>query len=151
MYIVCVFSGSKIALFNRVKSQTVSTRYLAVPDSNPHQKTLEGKPHDWDAFIIWAVDDPRRPSTSQLCPSSGLLVSQALHGQDLIPEDTESGEVELKTPLIYGQKVVLQNSRTGVTTRPVVFCKLADRNWAEVRFQGEFHFKFELIELVSCL
>ncbi|KAK5666601.1 hypothetical protein QVD99_006670 [Batrachochytrium dendrobatidis] len=51
--IIC--SGHYIALFNRVRSQTISTRYMSVSQDG---SKLTSRHTPWDTFIIWLESDP---------------------------------------------------------------------------------------------
>ncbi|WRT67776.1 uncharacterized protein IL334_004750 [Kwoniella shivajii] len=126
--------GSTIALFNRVKSQTTSTRYLSVvPDftritgsdglpvtgaqqpnyPNP-QSAFNGFTADannWESFIIWLVD-PNRPSGPSGAPPP--------HPDWPSPPANIIAPSMLVPPIRYNSTVVLQSLQTGVISPAMI-------------------------------
>ncbi|KAI9318162.1 hypothetical protein BX666DRAFT_1935478 [Dichotomocladium elegans] len=58
---LCIHHGSTIALFNRIRSQTVSTKYLGVNTANTTCLDFVAQPNAWDPFLIWAADGQAGP------------------------------------------------------------------------------------------
>lgn len=128
---VCIASGTKVALFNRLRSQTVSTRYLHVEGGNFHASSQQ-----WGAFYIhlrkprphtYCTDAADAASTRPLQETivaaqqtDGLNVGllQRRLSSSVISVDDEESEGEEFTVrdgyIHYGQTVKLVCSVTGM-------------------------------------
>ncbi|BEJ14972.1 hypothetical protein CspHIS471_0407390 [Cutaneotrichosporon sp. HIS471] len=131
--------GSTIALFNRVKSQTSSTRYLSVPVDLTTYRGSDGKSatgavppsvanadptfqgftvtaSNWESFIIYLVD-PSKPGglSNTASPNSGWpnLPANAIQAQHGAPS------------VRYNSTVVLQSLQTGIIS-PVLVIRRGD-------------------------
>lgn len=117
-----------MALFNRFKSQSVSTKYLALKN-----QTFIGKSNDFDAFLIWNVRDPRLPSCTEE-PRNDIVDGEIVPRNPI--DITDADYWTLK----YGQIVRLQHVQSGLLSKPFILCRVADRNWIEFNLSnGEMH------------
>ncbi|CEP18203.1 hypothetical protein [Parasitella parasitica] len=141
---LCIHHGTTVSLFNRIRSQTVSTKYLGVSSSSPFsfpgQPFRGGTPGDgtcfvarttcWDPFIIWVVDTNR--STSNVKESE---IPEDYIGRNAftrnIPYPPPPG-IALKNktnqlvPIHYNQHIVLQCLTTGLVS-PVMIIRKVDK------------------------
>ncbi|KAJ3223261.1 hypothetical protein HDU81_009302 [Chytriomyces hyalinus] len=139
-----IYSGTSIALFNRLKAQKISTRYLT---TNTEGTLLSVAYPNWHAWILWKIDDPRfmAPRRSDeiagifqsifsersahlgaslvwSTSSTGVLVDETGHNNNSsdIMDTNDDIEAISRTCLVFGDVVVLENTVTGLITRPFI-------------------------------
>ncbi|KAL0579164.1 hypothetical protein V5O48_002845 [Marasmius crinis-equi] len=137
---LCINHGSTISLFHRLRSQTVSTKYLCVSGSGSSFKGSDGSPlmgldqrtrattpsfiartASWDPFVMYIVDVNK--------PAGGLEAPPPPPPQTDYPSPppnaisfTNNGS---PIPIYYNQTVVLQCLTSGVVS-PVLIIRKVD-------------------------
>ncbi|KAI8089643.1 uncharacterized protein BX664DRAFT_263008 [Halteromyces radiatus] len=150
---LCIHHGSVVSLFNRIRSQTVSTKYLGVSNGNdspfayPGQSpTEQSKSNDgtcfvartasWDPFVIWLVDTSRPPE-QQKFRDENTVPNQP---EDYIGHRAFKPSVNYPPPpaialrnttqqplaIHYNQHIVLQCLTTGLVS-PVMIIRKVDK------------------------
>lgn len=99
----CISTSAPVALFNRINSQTVSTKYMST-----HAGRLCAKNSSWTPFEIIIV---KQPSTSTDATTVAPSYSSTLGGESTIP-------------LAYGMEIILKDNATGSTSPPVIVRKV---------------------------
>ncbi|KAL0086776.1 p53-like transcription factor [Phycomyces blakesleeanus] len=118
---LCIHHGTPISLFNRIRSQTVSTKYLGV---SAGEKDVTGacfvaRTGSWDPFIIWIADTTRTQETNNRPPPD-------TPGMPPPPAIALQLQTNQPTAILYNQAIVLQCATTGLVS-PVMIIRKADR------------------------
>ncbi|KAI9267252.1 hypothetical protein EDC94DRAFT_602740 [Helicostylum pulchrum] len=125
---LCIHHGTTISLFNRIRSQTVSTKYLGVStaeDKNNGGGTcFVARTGSWDPFVIWIVDTSRSPDTPPLNTRNHHPDNPHFPAPPAIALHTTTGQQPIA--LHYNQAVVLQCVSTGLVS-PVMVIRKVDK------------------------
>ncbi|KAI8344447.1 hypothetical protein BC941DRAFT_507996 [Chlamydoabsidia padenii] len=152
---LCIHHGSVVSLFNRIRSQTVSTKYLGVSNGTDAAFTYPGqlqtdqtKTNDatcfvarttsWDPFVIWLVDTSQTSLEQQQQQQQSHTFSG--HAEDYIGHRAFKPSVNYPPPpaialrntthqplaIHYNQHVVLQCLTTGLVS-PVMIIRKVDK------------------------
>ncbi|KAI7901571.1 uncharacterized protein BX663DRAFT_513323 [Cokeromyces recurvatus] len=127
---LCIHHGSAVALFNRIRSQTVSTKYLGVSSTENDASTcFVARTNSWDPFIVWIVDTTRSPDSIQ-----PPLVHHPDDPQFPAPpaiaiQYTKSQQQQQPIALHYNQPIVLQCVTTGLVSPVMVIRRVDKGSW----------------------
>jgi len=137
---VCINHGSTVSLFHRLRSQTVSTKYLCVSGSGSSFKGSDGAPllgidlrsrsttpsfiartASWDPFIMYIVDVTRPAGGIDVPPPPPPQADYPSPPPNAIPFTNNGSQI----PIYYNQTVVLQCLVSGVVS-PVLIIRKVD-------------------------
>ncbi|TFK05999.1 Recombining binding protein suppressor of hairless-like protein [Platysternon megacephalum] len=126
---LCISSGSKVSLFNRLRSQTVSTRYLSVEGG-----TFIASARQWAAFTLHLGEDltcsansssPHGAKCTAGTPLVKLVTLHLFSSPWEADEHCTRGEFPLREGYIrYGSVVQLICTATGITLPPLIIRKV---------------------------
>ena len=119
--LVCIHHGTTISLFNRIRSQTVSTKYLGVSTGKDNNGTcFVARTGSWDPFVIWIVDTNRSPDSTVRQQHQHLPENAHFPPPPAIALHSTAGQ---PIALHYNQPVVLQCVSTGLVSPVMVIRK----------------------------
>jgi len=137
---LCINHGSTISLFHRLRSQTVSTKYLCVSGSGSSFKGSDGAPlmgidsrvrsstpsfiartASWDPFVMYIVDVNKPSGGIDTPPPPPIQPDYPSPPPNAIPFTNNGSQI----PIYYNQTVVLQCLVSGVVS-PVLIIRKVD-------------------------
>ncbi|KAG9100571.1 hypothetical protein FRC06_003950 [Ceratobasidium sp. 370] len=116
----CILAGGPVSLFNRINSQTVRTKYMAIEGGR-----LSASNSAWSAFSVTVVRSPAESDDSpETVPAQLSSPTQA--------SSTRAGSVSLRSysssvgarPVTYGSEIILTDQLTGVASDPLIIRKV---------------------------
>ncbi|KAI6135739.1 LAG1-DNAbind-domain-containing protein [Pisolithus croceorrhizus] len=138
--VLCINHGSTVSLFHRLRSQTVSTKYLCVSGSGSSFKGSDGAPllgidnrsrsstpsfiartASWDPFIMYIVDVTKPTGGMDIPPPPSPQPDYPSPPPNAIPFTNNGSPI----PIYYNQTVVLQCLVSGVVS-PVLIIRKVD-------------------------
>ncbi|KAF7722750.1 hypothetical protein EC973_002734 [Apophysomyces ossiformis] len=144
--IICIHHGTTVSLFNRIRSQTVSTKYLGVSTTSSSPFAFPGNPQSstssndstcfvartgsWDPFVIWIVDTTRAPGDAKEGESPEDYIGHGVYTRSTPypppPAIALKNTTNQLVSIHYNQHIVLQCLTTGLVS-PVMIIRRVDK------------------------
>ncbi|KAI8373100.1 beta-trefoil DNA-binding domain-containing protein [Radiomyces spectabilis] len=106
----CFLANSMVALYNRINSQTVRTKYMT-----SEKGRLCGKASSWSAFKILVLQQPQNHNHGRMIRSYAPPSQTPAH-------------------ITYGTEIILEDVNTGVTSPPLILRKVEKGHIASCSF-----------------
>ncbi|KAF7732006.1 hypothetical protein EC973_007111 [Apophysomyces ossiformis] len=113
----CILANSHVSLFNRINSQTVRTKYMTSEDNR-----LCAKNGSWSAFDIIVIRQASNINDSNNNNNNNPSTSR--HRNNSLSMPGRTGTPSASAPVMYGTEIVLRDTQTGVTSPPMIVCKV---------------------------
>lgn len=146
---LCMSTGTTVSLYNRIRSQNTTTRFLAISKSLARWRGTDNKPlssdaspvdfcvdaNVWDPFHIWLVDPAR-----SFLPYTPTRIEGSVEGRQFHPPpDAIAGQMNEVAPIIcYNNTVRLQCASTGLLS-PVFIVRRVEGQSTVVGSEGRVH------------
>ncbi|KAI8987185.1 beta-trefoil DNA-binding domain-containing protein [Pilobolus umbonatus] len=126
---LCIHHGTTVSLFNRIRSQTVSTKYLGVLTNGSASRKDSGtcfvaRTNSWDPFVIWIVDTTHSDQSRESLKNNHHPINPHYPAPPAIALKTTPKQAPIA--LHYNQPVVLQCVRTGLVS-PIMVIRKVDK------------------------
>ncbi|ORZ03101.1 beta-trefoil DNA-binding domain-containing protein [Syncephalastrum racemosum] len=112
----CILTHQPVALFNRINSQTVRTKYLTSED-----KQLCAKNGNWSPFEIHIRRQPTPAVAPALSPNAS---SSSSSSHQRLQQQHHHSSTSAVTAVTYGTEIILRDCKSGVTSPPVIVRKV---------------------------
>lgn len=127
---LCIHSGQTIVMYNRLRSQTATTRFLAVKDDFSDLVPVRDASDPWCIWVCMENDDVNLPSwNAEYDQTTGILNRNFCSSAYPFKLGTNRA-------IKYGDVVVLENLKSGICTFPMKLRSVTNNLIAPLPIRG---------------